>query len=75
MVGLRAHGFLRARHQLAEQLGSRLCGQGEILENAGGIWVNEPVVADGNLISSRTPKDYAPFAAAMVNFLDTSFRR
>ena len=44
------------------------------LENAGGIWVNEPVVVDGNLISSRTPKDCAPFAAAMVKFLDASFR-
>jgi protease I len=40
------------------------------LENAGGIWVNEPVVVDGNLISSRTPRDLAPFAAAMVKFLD-----
>jgi protease I len=39
------------------------------LENAGGIWVDEPVVVDGNLISSRTPRDLAPFAAAMVNFL------
>jgi len=44
------------------------------LENAGGLWVNEPVVVDGNLISSRTPKDCAPFAAAMVKFLDASFR-
>ncbi len=40
------------------------------LENAGGIWVDEPVVVDGNLISSRTPRDLAPFAAAMVKFLD-----
>lgn len=39
------------------------------LENAGGIWVDEPVVVDGNLISSRTPKDLAPFAKAMVDFL------
>lgn len=39
------------------------------LENAGGIWVNEPVVVDGNLISSRTPLDLAPFAKAMVEFL------
>ena len=39
------------------------------LENAGGIWVNEPVVVDGNLISSRAPKDCAPFGAAMVKFL------
>jgi protease I len=40
------------------------------LENAGGLWENEPVVVDGNLISSRTPLDLAPFAKAMVDFLD-----
>lgn len=40
------------------------------LENAGAIWVDEPVVVVGNLISSRTPRDLAPFAAAMVKFLD-----
>ena len=39
------------------------------LENAGGVWVDAPVVMDGNLVSSRTPRDLAPFAAAMVNFL------
>jgi protease I len=40
------------------------------LENAGALWVDEPVVVDGNLVSSRTPRDLAPFAAAMVSFLD-----
>ena len=40
------------------------------LENAGGIWVDEPVVVDGNLISSRTPRDLAPFGEAMVGFLN-----
>ena len=39
------------------------------LENAGGLWADEPVVIDGNLISSRTPLDLAPFAKAMVDFL------
>ena len=39
------------------------------LENAGGIWVDEPVVVDGNIISSRTPRDLAPFAKAMADFL------
>ena len=39
------------------------------LENAGAIWVDEPVVIDGNLISSRTPRDLAPFAKGMVEFL------
>ena len=41
------------------------------LENAGGIWVNEPVVEDGNLISSRTPRDLAAFGRALVRFLET----
>ena len=39
------------------------------LENAGGVWVDAPVVVDGNLVSSRTPLDLAPFAKAMVDFL------
>jgi len=44
------------------------------LENAGAIWVDEPVVVDGNLISSRTPLDLAPFGQAMVDFLDRNVR-
>ena len=40
------------------------------LENAGGVWVNEAVVEDGNLISSRTPRDLAAFGVAMVNYLN-----
>ena len=39
------------------------------LENAGAIWMDEPVVIDGNLISSRTPKDLPMFGEAMVSFL------
>jgi protease I len=39
------------------------------LENAGAIWVDEPVVTDGNLVSSRTPRDLVPFAKAVVDFL------
>lgn len=42
------------------------------LENAGAIWVDEPVVIDGNLVSSRTPKDLPAFAKAMVEFLQAS---
>jgi len=41
------------------------------LENAGAVWVDAPVVVDGNLVSSRTPLDLAPFARAMVDFLET----
>lgn len=44
------------------------------LENAGAIWVDQPVVVDGNLISSRTPRDLAPFAHAMVRFLNHNLR-
>src|SRR4029450_10230766 len=47
--------------------GSR--GIKDALENAGAIWIDEPVVVDGNLVSSRTPRDLAPFAKAMVDFL------
>jgi protease I len=39
------------------------------LENAGAVWVDAPVVVDGNLISSRTPKDLAAFGRALVEFL------
>lgn len=45
------------------------------LENAGAIWVDAAVVADGNLISSRTPRDLAAFGAAMVRFLDAAAAR
>jgi protease I len=44
------------------------------LENAGVIWVDEPVVVDGNLVSSRTPKDLAAFGEAMVRFLNANAR-
>lgn len=39
------------------------------LENAGAIWVDEPVVIDGHLISARTPLDLAPFGKAIVEAL------
>ena len=40
------------------------------LENAGAIWVDEPVVVDGNLVSSRTPRDLPAFGRALVEFMD-----
>jgi protease I len=36
------------------------------VKNAGAIYVDEPVVVDGNLISSRTPADMEPFNEALV---------
>ena len=37
--------------------------------NAGVSWVDEPLVVDGNLVSSRTPADLPLFAKAMVDWL------
>lgn len=44
------------------------------LENAGAIWVDEPVVVDGNLISSRTPLDLPAFGRSLVEFLDANVK-
>lgn len=56
-------GILRGK----KATGSR--GIKDDLENSGAIWVDEPVVVDGNLISSRTPRDLPAFAWAMIEFL------
>ena len=42
------------------------------LVNAGAIWEDAPVVADGHLISSRTPADLALFGQAIIAFLSQS---
>jgi protease I len=34
--------------------------------NAGAIYVDEPVVVDGPLITSRTPTDLTPFVHAII---------
>lgn len=39
------------------------------LVNAGAEWVDQPVVVDGHLISSRTPKDLVPFTRALLQAL------
>lgn len=36
------------------------------IENAGGEWVDDEVVVDGNLITSRNPDDLPAFCSAMV---------
>ncbi len=36
------------------------------LENAGATWVDEPVVVDGNLITSRVPSDLPAFLKAIL---------
>ena len=39
------------------------------MANAGATWVDEPLVVDGHLISSRTPADLHVFAKALVEQL------
>jgi protease I len=39
------------------------------LKNAGAIWVDEPVVRDGNIITSRKPADLPRFNKAIIEAL------
>ena len=39
------------------------------IENAGGIWVDEPVVVDRNMVSSRKPDDLPMFCEAIINVM------
>ena len=39
------------------------------MENAGAIWLNEAVVVDKNLVSSRRPPDLPAYLAALVQLL------
>ncbi|MGE5483506.1 MAG: type 1 glutamine amidotransferase domain-containing protein [Ignavibacteriales bacterium] len=39
------------------------------MENAGGIWVDEAVVVDGNLVSSRRPQDLPLYVKAYLEVL------
>ncbi len=38
--------------------------------NAGAIWINEPVVVDDNIVSSRKPEDLTQYMVAFVNLLE-----
>lgn len=40
------------------------------IRNAGGQWVDERVVVDGNLITSRNPDDLPAFCSALVEALE-----
>ena len=40
------------------------------VRNAGGEWVDERVVVDGNLITSRKPDDLPAFTSALMDALD-----
>jgi len=56
-------GILKGR-RLTSTVGIR-----DDVVNAGATWVDEPVVVDGNIISSRVPKDLPAFGEAMVGWL------
>ncbi|MGI6128739.1 MAG: DJ-1/PfpI family protein [bacterium] len=36
------------------------------IENAGAIWVDQPVVVDANLVTSRRPADLSYFCRAFI---------
>jgi protease I len=41
------------------------------VRNAGGIWVYEACVVDGNVITSRTPDDLPAFMTEILSLLET----
>jgi deglycase len=45
------------------------------VKNAGGLYVDKPVVEDGNLITSRKPDDVPVFSAALVRVVAARTRR
>jgi protease I len=52
--------------------GKRVTSVGAIradMENAGALWVDEPVVVDGNLVSSRRPPDLPQYVRAFIRLL------
>lgn len=40
------------------------------MQNAGARWVNEPVVIDGNILSSRNPNDLHLYVPAFINMVN-----
>jgi protease I len=55
LKGRRATGYLPIRDDV---------------ENSGGEWVDEAVVEDGNVITSRTPPDLPLFVEALIAYLE-----
>ena len=39
------------------------------MENAGAVWVDTPLVIDGNIISARRPPDIPEYSKALADFL------
>jgi protease I len=55
LKGRKATGYLPIKHDV---------------ENAGGTWVDEAVVIDGNVITSRTPVDLPDFTRGIIGYLE-----
>ena len=62
-------GIVRGR-RLTSTVGIR-----DDVVNAGATWVDEPAVIDGNIVSSRVPKDLPAFAVAMLRVLEAYERQ
>ena len=45
-------------------------GVPESIKDAGGIWVDEPAVRDGNLVTSRWPMDLSAFSRELMGMLN-----
>jgi protease I len=45
------------------------------IRNAGGTWLDEPLVRDGNWISSRSPLDLLQFERGMIELFEEAPRR
>ncbi|HZJ55363.1 MAG TPA: type 1 glutamine amidotransferase domain-containing protein [Myxococcaceae bacterium] len=45
------------------------------IRNAGGTWIDEPLVRDGNWVSSRSPLDLLHFERGMVELFEQAPRR
>ncbi|MFZ5967290.1 MAG: type 1 glutamine amidotransferase domain-containing protein [Bacillota bacterium] len=43
------------------------------MENAGAVWVDEPVVVDGNIVSSRRPPDLPDYMKAYIELLRKTY--
>lgn len=40
------------------------------IQNAGGVWINQEVVIDGHMITSRNPDDIPAFSQAIIDALE-----
>ena len=45
------------------------------IQNAGGVWVDREVVVDGNLVTSRNPKDIPAFNRELAKLFGTAHSR